>query len=82
MGVRPPLRLIYTPLQNNAMVANLSKTGSARVLRFAARKPSWSAASRTFVMQGSASEAVLFQQFQQSFLVKNRNTQLLSLGQL
>ncbi|SFN05116.1 hypothetical protein SAMN04487961_1951 [Marinobacter pelagius] len=82
MGVHRPLRLTYTPLQNKSMVANLLKTGSARVLRFAARKPSWSAGSRVFVMQGSASEAVLFQQLQQAFFIKNRHTQLLGLGQL
>ncbi len=82
MGVSRRSSLIYTPLQNNAMVANLSKTGSARVLRFAARKPSWSAGSCAFVMQGSAFEAVLFQQLQQAFLVKNRHAQLLGLGQL
>ncbi|ADP97300.1 hypothetical protein HP15_1536 [Marinobacter adhaerens HP15] len=27
-------RAVYTPLQNNAMVANLIRRGSARVLRF------------------------------------------------
>ena len=82
MGVRPPLRLIYTPLQNNAMVANLLKTGSARVLRIAARNPPWYAGTHAIVILRSAFEAVLFQQLQQAFLIKNRNTQLLSLGQL
>lgn len=82
MGVRGPPGLIYPPLQNNAMVANLSRAGSARVLRIAARKPPWSVGSRAIVMQGSAVEAMLFQQLQQTFLVEHRNLQLLGLRQL